>query len=152
MFRSLSILCIGLATAGVAWGGEVTGISQEELLEAGAGELLVVDVRTAQEFAAGHVPGAIHIPHDELADRFAELGESRERPVVLYCESGRRAGWACSVCCLARGYRRGAAFNSSVEEGSPVGRSRRRRESHLARESSRDCPRLCWARHPAVRS
>ncbi|MBW2267297.1 MAG: rhodanese-like domain-containing protein [Deltaproteobacteria bacterium] len=94
MFRLLPILCLGLATAGVACSGEMTDISQEELLEAGAGELLVVDVRTAQEFAASHVPGAIHIPHDELADRLAELGESRERPVVLYCESGRRAGWA----------------------------------------------------------
>ena len=50
---------------------------------------LVLDVRTPEEFAAGHVPGAVLIPHDQLAARLGEIG--RDRWVLVYCRSGRRA-------------------------------------------------------------
>ena len=53
----------------------------------------VVDVRTAVEFAMGHVPGAINIPFDEMEKRHAELGPP-STPVLLYCRSGRRSGIA----------------------------------------------------------
>jgi len=43
---------------------------------------LVVDVRTSEEYAAGHVPGAVHVPIDDLAGRLAEL--PRDRPVRLH--------------------------------------------------------------------
>ena len=49
----------------------------------------VLDVRTADEFARGHVPGALLIPHDALAAQLDRLDPAR--PVVLYCRSGRRA-------------------------------------------------------------
>lgn len=42
----------------------------------------IIDVRGAAEYAAGHVPGALHIPADELPRRLAEI--PRERPVVTY--------------------------------------------------------------------
>jgi rhodanese-related sulfurtransferase len=42
----------------------------------------VVDVRGAEEYAAGHIPGALHIPGDELPQRLAEI--PRHRPVVPY--------------------------------------------------------------------
>ena len=50
---------------------------------------LILDVRTPEEFADGHVPGAVLIPHDQLEARIAELGAPRE--VVVYCRSGRRS-------------------------------------------------------------
>src|SRR3546814_10786784 len=50
---------------------------------------LVLDVRTQAEFDAGHVPGAVLIPHDQLAQRLDEVPVDRE--VVVYCHSGRRA-------------------------------------------------------------
>ena len=53
----------------------------------------VVDVRTAVEFAMGHVPGAVNIPFDEMEKRHAELGPA-STPVLLYCRSGRRSGIA----------------------------------------------------------
>lgn len=68
-------------------------ISQAELLskldrtEPG---VVVLDVRTATEFAAGHVPGARNVSHDELPARLDELAALRDTPVVLYCRSGRR--------------------------------------------------------------
>lgn len=53
--------------------------------------LVVLDVRTPAEYAEGHVPGAINIPHTELASRIAELAGAREKDVVVYCRSGSRA-------------------------------------------------------------
>ena len=48
-----------------------------------------IDVCSATEFAAGHLPGAINIPMDEIEARLHDL--SPERPIVLVCKSGGRA-------------------------------------------------------------
>lgn len=53
------------------------------LYRAEAGEVVLLDVRPAAEYAAGHLPGAISIPLDELADRLPELPTDRE--VIAYC-------------------------------------------------------------------
>lgn len=50
---------------------------------------LLLDVRSPEEFAQGHLPGAVLIPHNQLADRLDEIG--RDRWVLVYCRSGRRA-------------------------------------------------------------
>lgn len=47
------------------------------------GLVIVLDVRPQEEFAAGHVPGAINIPETELEQRLDELGDGRE--IVAYC-------------------------------------------------------------------
>ena len=49
----------------------------------------VIDVRTKAEFETGHVPGAVNIPHNELASRLDEV--DAESGVVLYCMIGPRA-------------------------------------------------------------
>ena len=59
--------------------------------------LLVLDVRTPEEYAAGHVPGAVNIPHNELAARVAELEAARDRDIVVYCRTGVRAAEAIEV-------------------------------------------------------
>jgi rhodanese-related sulfurtransferase len=70
--------------------GIVDGATAKALVDAGA---KVVDVRTPEEFASGHVPGAVNIPYEEIAKRLAEVGP-KDAPVVLYCRSGRRSGIA----------------------------------------------------------
>jgi len=81
--------------------GKVDGETARALVAAGA---RVVDVRTPQEFAEGHVPGALNVPHDEIARRAAEIGPPSTR-VVVYCRSGRRSAAAAET--LARlGYDR----------------------------------------------
>ena len=65
---------------------------------------VVIDVRSAGEFAAGHVAGAIHLPLDQLAQRAATELPDHERPIVLYCLSGVRSGMAAQWL-LAQGYR-----------------------------------------------
>lgn len=48
-----------------------------------SGDVVLLDVRPGVEYAAGHLPGALHIPLDELAGRLAEL--PRDREIVAYC-------------------------------------------------------------------
>lgn len=70
--------------------GDVSATEARRLVEAGA---RLVDVRTPEEFAAGHLPGAINLPVQELERRRVEL-EPQERPVVVYCRSGSRSARA----------------------------------------------------------
>ena len=55
---------------------------------------VIVDVRTRREYDAGHVPGAIHVPFYTLLVRQDDIPGPRDRPVVVYCEHGPRAGVA----------------------------------------------------------
>ena len=54
----------------------------------------ILDVRTAKEYQAGHIPGSVNISHDQLSERLSELGISKTEEMVVYCESGRRAALA----------------------------------------------------------
>ena len=49
----------------------------------------VIDVRTAEEFKAGHIPGAVNIPFDQVAQRISEVDAANG--VALYCMVGPRA-------------------------------------------------------------
>jgi rhodanese-related sulfurtransferase len=59
--------------------------------------LIVVDVRTGEEFEYGAYPDAINIPLDELMHRYEELGNNPEREIVVYCASGARSAYAQQV-------------------------------------------------------
>ena len=50
---------------------------------------LIVDVRSPEEFASGHIPGAVNIPYDQVAQRMSELQSTHG--VALYCAVGPRA-------------------------------------------------------------
>jgi rhodanese-related sulfurtransferase len=52
---------------------------------------IVLDVRTPDEFAAGHIPGAINVPHTELVERLPELELPVDVEIVVHCERGGRA-------------------------------------------------------------
>ncbi len=62
-----------------------------------APETVWLDVRSAEEFAAGHLAGAVNIPHMEVSARIAELKLDKDTPIAIYCKSGRRAGIALSA-------------------------------------------------------
>lgn len=65
------------------------------------GELLV-DVREADEHAAGHIPGAINLPLSQLRQHYGQL--PKDRPIALFCEVGQRAYYAARFL-LQHGYR-----------------------------------------------
>lgn len=70
-------------------GREITWEEAQKLLDEGA---QLVDVRARHEWDAGRIPGAAHIPLDDLSDRAGEL--DTDRPVILYCRGGNRSTMA----------------------------------------------------------
>lgn len=55
---------------------------------------MLVDVRTPEEYAEGHLPEAVNIPFEQIVEVFAKQGIAKDTPVVVYCRSGRRSGIA----------------------------------------------------------
>ena len=56
---------------------------------------VVIDVRTPQEFASGHVEGAINIPYDTITPKLPALATiGKDENILLYCRSGRRSAIA----------------------------------------------------------
>ena len=93
----LVIAGLALLAAGALHAADVMEINAEALLQRTTKQdssLVILDVRTPEEFAQGHVPGAKNIPHDQLLNRIAELSAAKDKEIVLYCRSGRRAGMA----------------------------------------------------------
>ncbi|MBR3997508.1 MAG: rhodanese-like domain-containing protein [Clostridia bacterium] len=54
-------------------------------------DYIIVDARTAEEFAEGHIPGAILIPEYEIADRARAELPDKDQLILVYCRSGRRS-------------------------------------------------------------
>jgi rhodanese-related sulfurtransferase len=59
--------------------------------------LALLDVRSAQEFATGHLEGANLIPVSELNDRIDELRGMKDREIIVYCHAGNRSRTAASI-------------------------------------------------------
>ncbi len=55
---------------------------------------IVIDVRTPEEFAIGHFKNALNIPYDQMEARIKELESYKNKPIIVYCRSGRRSGIA----------------------------------------------------------
>jgi rhodanese-related sulfurtransferase len=99
IFRASSLaLLVLLAATGTAIAQETetlgsTTIGADELMSRIEAETAptILDVRTPEEFSAGHVPGAINIPYTELEERYSELELEGSDELVVYCQSGRRA-------------------------------------------------------------
>jgi len=75
-------------------------------------DVVVIDVRQASEYEAGHVPGALHLHAGDLPDRLSEL--PRNRPIATICASGYRSS-------VAAGLLHQAGFSdvSAVRDGLP---------------------------------
>ncbi|MBX3686836.1 MAG: sulfurtransferase [Rhodocyclaceae bacterium] len=103
----------------------VREITPDEAVAAIKNADLLIDVREADEFAAGHIPGAIHISRGMLEFKLSNAPEfsSRDLDIVLYCKTSGRAALAANA--LAEmGYVRvqsiGGGFDAWLAEGKPV--------------------------------
>jgi phage shock protein E len=99
LFAAVVALVAGIAVFGLTQQTTETAtpvISQEEVLELidAEDEILILDVRTPAEFDDGRVPGAVLIPHTEVMDRIEEIIKFLDKPVVVHCQAGGRAGRA----------------------------------------------------------
>jgi rhodanese-related sulfurtransferase len=89
-----------LANSAFAGGPVITDGDARALVQKGA---VLVDVRTPEEFAAGHIAGALNIPVQELDARKGEL--PKDKDLVLYCRSGARSARGREML-LAAGYQK----------------------------------------------
>ncbi len=97
--KSLFTLIITLFAVTV-FAGQTPQISQQDLLKAldkSASDTIVLDVRTKKEFDNGHIAGAINVSHNEVEQNIKHLTQYKDKKVVVYCRSGRRAGVAESI-------------------------------------------------------
>ncbi len=69
-----------------------------------------IDVRTLDEFNAGHIAGAAHIPYEEIAVRIGEITTDKNAVIHLYCRSGNRSG-------IAQQTLQSMGFKNAVNEG-----------------------------------
>ena len=98
---ALTLIC-GLYTLGctgkpspdspLSSGGKIHGARAKVLVSEGA---LLLDVRSPQEFAQGHLEDAINIPVQSLAQRITELPQDKQ--LIVYCRSGRRSAKATAL-------------------------------------------------------
>jgi molybdopterin/thiamine biosynthesis adenylyltransferase/rhodanese-related sulfurtransferase len=65
---------------------------------------VLVDVRETDEWSAGHVPGARHVPKSHLESRIEGAAPDRSVPVIVYCASGNRSAWAARTLIEDLGY------------------------------------------------
>lgn len=91
--RSIALLMLIVGTACSTSPTAATApeiVSQTELLDAidSNDPPLILDVRASEDYQEGHIPGAVNIDSDQLPDQLSEL--PRDRPIVVYCEVGRR--------------------------------------------------------------
>lgn len=87
-----AVIAVGIAVFLLLRMRTQAAASKEARAAVAAGALLV-DVRTPEEFAAGHLEGARNIPIDAVQRRIGEFG-NKKRTVVVYCRSGARSSAA----------------------------------------------------------
>lgn len=85
---ALAAAALGFLLLGADGAPFISSDEAHALVKAGG---LLLDVRTPEEFAEGHLPGAVNIPVEELEAKLASVPAKKDQPVVLYCRSGRRS-------------------------------------------------------------
>ncbi|MCL7414553.1 MAG: rhodanese-like domain-containing protein [ANME-2 cluster archaeon] len=90
LLLSISVLgCLSVFTEDI----EYTNVEVDEAkIMVDSGEYFLLDVRTQEEYDAGHIEGAVLIPYDELPDRLDEV--PNDLPILVYCRTARRSAIA----------------------------------------------------------
>ena len=89
----LFILLWALSSVSVAeFKGQLT--AEAALTRLQEGTITAIDARQPDEYASGHVPGAINVPHDQIEQYLEKISHLKQQPLLIYCRSGRRAAMA----------------------------------------------------------
>ena len=87
----LFILLISLVTACRDYASEpITNQQLQQRINRNEAPL-ILDVRTSEEYRNGHIAGALHIPVQKLSEELHKIGVNKQRELVIYCHSGKRA-------------------------------------------------------------
>ena len=68
----------------------ITAEEAKQIMDSEEG-YIILDVREQDEYDAGHIPGAIVISHEEIAEKAEEVLTDKEQLILVYCRSGRRS-------------------------------------------------------------
>ena len=74
----------------------ITAEEAKEIMDTEEG-YIILDVRTQEEYDESHIPGAIVISHDEIAEKAEEMLTDKDQLILVYCRSGRRSKLAAEV-------------------------------------------------------
>ena len=74
----------------------ITAEEAKQIMDSETG-YIILDVRTQEEYDQGHIPGAIVISHEEIADRAEEVLTDKDQLILVYCRSGRRSKLAAQI-------------------------------------------------------
>jgi len=76
---------------------------------------LVVDIRRKEDYDAGHIPGSVNIPQDDLRERGAELPDDRDAPIITVCNIGKFSKHA-TLYLKSKGYRQVRSAKGGLNE------------------------------------
>ena len=85
-----AISAVAITTSFIAH-ADVTPQAKQSMVKPEKVKGVWIDVRSAEEFNAGHLQDAVNIPHDKIIEGVKALGSDKDAPINLYCRSGRRA-------------------------------------------------------------
>ena len=68
----------------------ITAVEAKQIMDSEEG-YIILDVRTQEEYDQGHIPGAIVISHEEIAEKAEEVLTDKDQLILVYCRSGRRS-------------------------------------------------------------
>ena len=94
------LVIAALAVAGLfifGFGGGKSSLVSYEELQAKLSKkenFVLLDVRTPEEFAEGHIGGAVLLSYDQVEQKAASLLRDKDNPIIVYCRSGRRSAIA----------------------------------------------------------
>ena len=91
----------------------ITAQEAKEIMDTQTG-YVILDTRTQEEFAEGHIPGAILIPYDEVMEKAEGILTDKDQLILVYCRSGRRSKLAAADL-GTRGYTNIKEFGGTID-------------------------------------
>ncbi len=97
----LSVACSNNNASTDASESGVKTMTGEELVKKNAGKekdnVLIIDVRSSEEYKAGHIQNAINIFVDDVEGKLNEIEDFKDKPVIVYCNTGNKSGQAAEI-------------------------------------------------------
>ena len=87
---ALPLGCVGCSVGGSVTYDQISGAEAKALMDSESG-YIILDAREQYEYDEGHIPGAILLPYDEIADRAEKEFPDKNQLILVYCRSGRRS-------------------------------------------------------------
>lgn len=90
------IVLIGCSKTNDSGYNKISAQTGSTMLEENS-KIVLIDVRTKEEYDSGHIQGSILIPHDEIADKIKDVVPKKSTPIIVYCRSGSRSKTAANT-------------------------------------------------------